>query len=395
MAQYGALGFAQRGSTYDRILAHYYPGTELGLAPVTTVRVLVAEGRRQISIGSEVPFTLKTTTGSRTLEPGTYAVPGIADVKLPIVFAPGRAPLVVDGKPYRGSIRITQTGSKVQAVNTLGLDAYLYGVIASEMQSSWPAEALKTQAVAARSYAMAERRGGEFDVYADTRSQVYGGIAAETPSARAAVDGTRRRVLFYDGKVAQTFFSASSGGRTADVTDIWLDSKPVPYLVSVPDPYDTVSPYHDWGPVTVTAARAARLLALPGLRGVTVRRAVSQRVREVLVGTPSGRVAVAGNVFRRALELRSTWFRVGVLQLDRVAGPVAAGAEVRLTGKVLGLARPVLEQRPAGGDWEAAASLRLGRSGEFVAVARPEATTDYRLRNGTATGEAVRVTVTG
>ena len=393
LAQYGALGYAQHGSTYDRILAHYYPGTELGEAPVARVRVLLAEGRRQVTVASEVPFTLKTTTGARTLQPGTYAVPGIADVQLPIVFAPGRGPLVLDGHPYRGSLRVTQSGSTVQVVNIVGLDAYLYGVVASEMDSDWPAEALKAQAVAARSYAMVERRGGEFDLYADTRSQVYGGIDAETATARAAVDATRRQVLYYDGKVAQTFFSASSGGRTADITDIWLDSKPIPYLVSVPDPYDTVSPYHAWGPVAVHATVAAKALEVSGLRGLTVRRAPSQRVRELVLGTAAGRVTVAGNVFRRALGLRSTWFRVGVLQLERVAAPVAAGTTVRLTGRVLGLARPELEQRVPGGDWESVAAVRRSSTGTFAMVVRPTETTDYRLRNGTATSESIRVTV--
>ena len=394
LAQYGALGYAQRGVTYDRILAHYYPGTVLGRAPVARVRVLLAEGKRRLSVASDVPFKVETTRGVRRLRAGTYAIPDpAAALRPPLVFLPGGEPLRLEGRAYRGSIRVTRVDGRLQAVNRLGLDAYLYGVIAGEMPSHWPGEALKAQAVAARSYALVSRRTGAFDLYADVRSQVYGGVAAETTSARAAVDATRLQALLYEGEVAHTFFFASSGGRTADVTDIWLDSKPVPYLVSVDDPYDTLSPYHDWGPIAVTATAAARALELPGLRGLTLIRAPSQRVREVRIGTAAGRTTVAGNVFRRALELRSTWFTVGVLTLDRPPGPVAAGEVLELTGVVRRVAGPVLEQRPAGGTWEPGAAVSPGRDGRFAAAVTPAVTTDYRLRAGTATTEAVRVRV--
>src|SRR5207245_11685370 len=104
-----------------------------------------------------------------------------------------------------------------------------------------------------------------FDVYNDTRDQVYGGIAAETPVGDQAVAGTKRQVLLYDGKVATTYFCSSSGGRTAAITDVFTSAKPTPYLVSVPDPYDTASPYHTWGPVAVGAGIAGKKLSVPGL----------------------------------------------------------------------------------------------------------------------------------
>ncbi len=94
---------------------------------------------------------------------------------------------------------------------------------------------------------------------------MYGGIAAETPVGDEAVAETKRQVLLYDGKVATTYFFSSSGGRTAAITDAFASAKPTPYLVSVPDPFDTASPYHTWGPVPVPAASAARKLRVPGL----------------------------------------------------------------------------------------------------------------------------------
>ena len=105
--------------------------------------------------------------------------------------------------------------------------------------------------------------GGDFDVYPDTRSQVYGGIAAESSPARDAVNGTAGQVVLYKGELAQTFFFSSSGGRTANVQDVW-SSKPTPYLVSVPDPYDTLSPYHDWGPLKFSALQLGKRLGSRG-----------------------------------------------------------------------------------------------------------------------------------
>ena len=156
-------------------------------------------------------------------------------------------------------------GGGYRVVNVVGLDAYLFGVVPSEVPSDWPVEALKAQAVAARSYALATRKpGGAFDAYADTRSQVYGGLDAEKPATTAAVQETSTQVVLYGGKAATTYFFSTSGGRTASIEDVWPGSVPVPYLVSVPDPYDKASPYHSWGPVPITAAKLKSALALKG-----------------------------------------------------------------------------------------------------------------------------------
>src|SRR5204863_8675163 len=124
-------------------------------------------------------------------------------------------------------------------------DSYLLAVLPAEMPSHWLQQALDDQAVAARSYALSSLRpGASFDVYPDTRSQEYLGIGTERSTTDAAVEETAGRVLTWHGEVARTFFSASSGGRTAANEDAWPGMQPVPYLRSVADPYDTVSPYH-------------------------------------------------------------------------------------------------------------------------------------------------------
>ena len=100
------------------------------------------------------------------------------------------------------------------------------------MPHDWPVEAVRHRRLPPARTRFA-KRGGAFDVYNDTRDQVYGGISAETPVGDQAVRETKRQVLLYDGKVAQTFFFSSSGGRTAAITDV-SPAKPIPYLVAVP-----------------------------------------------------------------------------------------------------------------------------------------------------------------
>ena len=145
-------------------------------------------------------------------------------------------------------------------VNVVALEAYLRGVVATEMPKDWPLEALKAQAVAARSYALARvLKGKPFDLYADWRSQVYGGIPAEAPRATEAVQATARQVLLYDGKVATTFFFSSSGGRTATGAEVF--GVDVPYLVSVDDHWDERSPHHAWQPRVLTGAAIKKAYA--------------------------------------------------------------------------------------------------------------------------------------
>lgn len=402
LAQYGALGFAKRGVTYDKILAHYYRGTELGPAAVTRVRVLLYEPRPKVRVTSETAFRLQDATGVvRTLAAGTAVVTGGPTVttgqtkeKLegPLTFLRGKTPLSLDGSYYRGSLEIGAVGKRLRVINIVGIDKYLYGVITREMPHDWPPAALQAQAVAARSYALANRHSGDFDLYADVRSQVYGGIAAETATSRAAVDATAHQVLSYDGKVANAFFFSSSGGRTADVTEVW-GTKQIPYLVSVKDPYDTASPYHRWGPVAFTVGQAAKALKIPGLQELVPDVGPSGRARIVFADTVIGRTVVRGSDFRRALGLRSTWITIGRMALDRPAGPVAAGAAVQLTGGVRGLKGVVLEQRFPGGEWQAGTAVQVAANGRFALTVASTQTTEYRLRSGLTTGQAVRLLI--
>ena len=250
------------------------------------------------------------------------------------------------------------TGSALQVVNVLGLESYLLGVVPSEMPNRWPAEALAAQAVVARTYALAHlAKGGDYDLYSDTRSQVYGGIAAEAPSSNAAVNETANQIVLYDGEPANTFFSSSSGGKTANVQDVW-SSPPVPYLVSVPDPYDTLSPYHNWGPLHFSGATIARRFHVPG-KVTDFRASVtpSGRVRTITFVGTKGERAVAGSTIRNALGLRSTWFRFGLLSLSP-AGTATYGSSITLLGAARGTSSVYLEDRALGGSWKSLGRLK-------------------------------------
>ena len=256
---------------YKKILSHYYPGTKLAEAPTGSVRVLLAEGRRTVSVASEAPFQLMDGKGEiHDLAPGSYSTgtgfavaldPALPPETLPgpLTFLRGKEPLLLGTKPYRGNFQLQRVHGRLQVVNVLGIDPYIRGVVSEEVPEDWPLEVVKAQAVAARSYALAQAAGRSI-LYSDTRSQVYGGIEAESDVGDKAVAATSRQVLMFDGKVATTFFFSSSGGRTAAVEDVFIGGTPVPYLVSVPDPDDKLSPHHRWGPVVLPAPKVARLL---------------------------------------------------------------------------------------------------------------------------------------
>jgi stage II sporulation protein D len=406
MSQYGALGFALRGTPYDRILAHYYRGTTLGPAPVRRVRVLLEEGRRSVTIRSAAPFRVIDGTGKshalaagrHTFGPGLSLKVDIAErpqpLPGPLLFVPGTQPVEL-GRAFRGQIQVSVVSGRLRAINNVGLEQYLYGVVPSEVPSTWPAEALKAQAVAARSYALSHLQTGAFDLFDDVRSQVYLGIPHEKPSTNAAVDATAGRVVVYGGRVAKTFFFSTSGGRTMSAADAWGEA--VPYLVSVPDPHDGLSPYHEWGPLAQTAARLRRVLGVPGeLVDVTTTRNRSGRAETVVATGTGGEVTVPAAEVRRRLGLRSTWFEIGVLAFARpaTAAPLVYGSQAVLSGVARGLPSVVLEERRAGASgWAAVGSVRPDRNGRFAVSVKPAATTRYRLTSGRVAGAPIRVPI--
>jgi stage II sporulation protein D len=147
---------------------------------------------------------------------------------------------------YRGTIVAQPSGGLLYIINVLPIEDYLRGL--GEVPSSWPLEAIKAQIVAARCYALTHMGSTAlYDVDDTTQFQVYRGIDSESASQNAAVDQTAGQVLMYNGRVIEAFFSASDGGHTANVSDVFGGSLATyPYLKGVIDPWDVVAPRHTW-----------------------------------------------------------------------------------------------------------------------------------------------------
>ena len=321
MGQWGAYGYALHGWSDAQILGHYYPGTTLGHDPSRPVRVLLAQDVTSVTVASAAPWHLRDGAGARLRLPaGALVVPASLRLKgrklvSPLTFRPGRAPVEAGARAYRGSLVVHSSGTTLDLVNTLPLESYVEGVVADEMPPGWPEAALEAQAIASRSFALAQigraAVGRSFDVYDDGRNQVYGGIAAETPTVDQAVAATAGQVVLYQGQVADTLFSSSSGGETASAADV--TGIAVPYLVAVPDPYDALSPDHDWGPLLLSPAGAGHALGLGGpLQSVELSPGAGH-VASVTAASADRQVTLTGQQVQADLGLRSTFFQVGMV----------------------------------------------------------------------------------
>jgi stage II sporulation protein D len=326
MSQYGAEGYALHGASAAQILAHYYQGTALGdVNPAQPIRVLIGTGRAS--------FSGATRAGSARLSAaGTYTVTASA-VGVRVLAASGRTvatvsgaltvtgpgPLTTAGRRYRGALRFTATPTgRVQTVDVVGLDDYVRGVVAEEMEASWAPAALEAQAIAARTYALTTTVDGDgYSLYDDTRSQMYGGATAETAPTNAAVAATSGEVVTYGGTPVTTYFFASSGGETESIQNVWPGASPEPWLVGVPDPYDGAAgdPYHRW---TVTMSVAAATRKLGSLvhgrleRIVVTQHGVSPRVITARVIGTGGATSATGGQLAQSFGLLSTDARFAV-----------------------------------------------------------------------------------
>jgi stage II sporulation protein D len=411
MSQYGAYGYALHGWTYDDILAHYYTDTTLSDAPSTTVRVLL-----QPSIASAAISGATSVNGAR-LKPGQtyYAKHGRGSTAV-LVNSRGKrmasgAMIRVRGTilgvgglgKYRGAMEYRPSGTfGVQGVNALDMENYVRGVIARESFASWPAEALKAQAVAARTYALTTTKAGDgFDQYPDTRSQVYGGVAAETETTDAATDDTAGQVVTYDGEPVTTYFFSTSGGETENVENTALGDAPLPWLKGVKDPYDGESPKHRWTVNTSTGSVGAQLgsLVKGSFKGIEVtRRGVSPRIVTADIIGSGGRTAVDGATIRARLGLYDDWAYFTSISTKAPPTNQAPKAETdrltagryRLHGTAIGDAgRKIVVQHRQGTRWVRAGATRTDRRGNYWFVAKAPGA--YRIRFGIEYGPVVHV----
>ncbi len=371
MSQYGARGRAIAGQTAAEILAHYYEGTTSGsIDPLTPIRVLVLTGFaataakpaivhgragswRIDGIAGTFPKDAKLTLAPTAPGATTWAlrVFSAAGAKLKSATVSGTVAvrqaqpaslLQLDSKPssydtYRGVLRVYLT-TTVRVVNELGLDMYLRGVVPAEMPASWPAEALKAQAIAARSYAARKLRPGvaTYDVFDDTRSQVYRGFEGEAAATNAVITATSGATLKSGSTIANTLFHSTGGGATENNENVFVSASgkivagPVSYLRGSPDrlpngtSYDAGAPLATWKTAAYTRAGLSAIFAADPRTNVgsnikldLSRRGVSGRLISVTLTGAGGTKTVSGNVFREVFnarkpasdpELRSTLF---------------------------------------------------------------------------------------
>jgi len=333
LSAYGAYGYALHGKGYKFILGHYYPGTSLGTVEgAQVVRVLLE------TASGDVTFTEATRACGVTLEPtrsyeahrfGNVIVLRTAGGK-PVkrcggkLRAAGGAGVInVGGVRYRGALDVVPAGSsELNVVNALSLEAYVKGVIPNESPPSWPLAELKAQAIISRSFALTGVVEGDgFDLYSDTRSQVYKGLESEYTTSDVAAEATKGQVLMYEGSVAETLFSACSGGKTESMENVFGSA--VPYLVGVPDPYDDLCPLHDWtlrfsGPQI--SAKLSGLLDGRLKKIVIMKTGYSPRIIEAKLYGTGGVTAATGEQLEVALGGYSTW-----MTFQKVVGKKVAG----------------------------------------------------------------------
>jgi SpoIID/LytB domain protein len=338
MSQYGAEGAARRGLTFRQIADFYYPGTTWGesrgrvsvLIGADTTDDLVVLARPGLTLrdGAAGPVGLPDNGATRwrirVTRTGRDEVGYLTGAWHRWALLEGQGELAAAGAPvslvtpsgvhaYRGRLRAvapTPGSSARDTVNDLSLEGYLRGVVPLEMPALWSPEAVRAQAVAARTYAAygrAHPRTARYQLCDTTACQVYGGYDAEHPASDDAVRATRHRVLLSGGGPAFTQFASSSGG--------WTAAGAVPYLDAHADPYDdwAGNPVHDWSVRVQDTLLERAWPALGNLRRIRVTARDGNgdwggRVRSLTLVGSSHRVVVSGDTFRARLGLRSTWF---------------------------------------------------------------------------------------
>jgi SpoIID/LytB domain protein len=342
MSQYGAYGAARRGLTWKQILAFYYPGTRVTTMPSGTVlkvwitadrdgslrvrptrglnvrdadggRYTLPTGAKYTSwrirrSGSGYRLTYRTPSGTDVTQPtglssSTWSFYSTAKI-IPVVLPSGSV------RYYRGSVALVKRGSSGRTVNRVLLEDYVKGVVPAEMPTSWPAQAVRAQAVAARSYAVRLRdftNYSGYDICDTVACQVYRGLGSETAGGNAAVKATTGAIVTYRGAVALTQFASSNGGHSAQGR--------YSYLAPRRDPYDGAVRSQAWTRTVSARSIAAAWPSAGTVRGLRVTArdgagAWGGRVQTIAIVGGKRTVSVSGSAFQNRFGLRSRLFTI-------------------------------------------------------------------------------------
>ncbi|MCX7821171.1 MAG: SpoIID/LytB domain-containing protein [Brevinematales bacterium] len=211
----------------------------------------------------------------------------------------------INGKSYRGNLLIINTNGTLYFINIIDIESYLYSVVPGEVYSSWETEVLKAQTVVSRTYALYElsfSRGKNrlFDVYSDTRSQVYKGIESENELIRNIVNSTTGEVLRYNGKIIPAFFHSSSGGMTESSLEFFGYDKP--YLIAKESPYAATFPENRWEYKIKTKDFSKIFNISQDLTSIKVtKRTTSKRIKEITISSSQSNIVISGKELRSKL----------------------------------------------------------------------------------------------
>lgn len=286
------------------------------------VRVLLSEGVSTIRLKAAGPSRLEELGGGlvEVLPPGKEVeVAWEGRTGASFRFRPERSLFWINQRLYRGNVEVWNTSGGLQVINQVGLEDYVRGVMKVEADPEWPVEALKTQAVVARTYALYERLvspAALYHLHATTASQVYRGVNGEDPRTDRAVRETRGIVLAYGGRIIPAFYHSASGGHTEDAVEVW--EKKYPFIVGVKDPYSADAPHQQWEVAIPRPEIHEALERVGGRLGAirkidVVRRTRSGRVSRLRVWDAAGFLEMDGKRLRELLgpdRIRSTRFTV-------------------------------------------------------------------------------------
>ncbi len=286
------------------------------------LRVVIEQGVSQVKIGSSTTAVVRDYRSGQSLGQiaemnAFYAQPSATGVAIEEMRSSamwiepsGDGYVYIGDRWYRGKTLVVPTTNGLTAVNYVDLEQYLYSVLGAEMNGNWPLEALKAQAVAARTYAIYKRENERNDIYDldDTQaSQVYNGVESESPGTYAAVSATTGQVLTYKNQIILSVFHACSGGYTSNVEDVW--SEALPYLRAVQDFDQSVSACQ-WMKTFSPEELNRRISGVGNLVSLTPILTPYGSIKTIQVIGDKGTRELKGEAVRNVLGLRSTRFTI-------------------------------------------------------------------------------------
>lgn len=300
------------------------PDLRVGLASGrASLTITPAGGKATVQTGSSKTITLAANTAAAIRwQDGAFLIgrEKLRSEVLVIRPAAKAGELSLDGRRYRGALELRHKSGGLTAVNIVPVDGYLRSVVPEEMPVDWPAEAIKAQSVAARSFALASRgrhASEGYDLCTTTHCQLYTGTTAEKSASNAAIKATRGEVLTYGGKPIEALFHTDSGGMTENSEDVW--GSHVPYLRAAKDTPAKTMPWTK----AISRADLERKLAAKGhdigkVRSLVLSplaigrsakdRTASGRVKTMTVKGTKGTATLSGTTWRSLLGLKSTLF---------------------------------------------------------------------------------------